>query len=398
MSTVAEMTGLDIPRPTRVEGALAAVLLCLSLTEALFSDEQPAPTALRLLAAIVAPVAVAISRSWPEGAAGTAICIQVLDSLPKSPSGTLGTGFALLAIAFGLAAWARQPWLWLMALVAAATMRDLRAVDFQPTNAVIDWAFFGFVVVVGSLVRRRTEEAQALTTRLELAEVEREIRTTQAIARERAIIARELHDIVAHSVSLMVVQAGTARPMAQRIDRELSQVLETIEHTGRQALTELRRLLHVLRAEDEPDLVPLPDLSRLDDLIKAVRRAGVDAHATVTVPEGVSPGVALCAYRTVQEGLTNAMRHAGGSRVDVEVTAEERTLRVRVHDGGGVETARHLGAGTGLAGLQERVLLCGGQLTAGPDGQGFLLTVTLPMSDPAPPIDAGPEPWRGNDS
>jgi len=368
---------------------LAAVLLCLSLTEMLFSDEQPAVTGIRALAAVVPPVLVAFSRNSPEPAAAVLIGVFVLVSLQQSQSGTLGTGFAWLAVAFALAAWSRQPWPWLVALFVASTMRDLRTDDLALTDVVIDWAFVGFTVWIGRVVHRRTAQADALTSRLGLADADRENRTQEAVARERAVIARELHDIVAHSVSLMVVQAGTARPVAERVDRELATVLENIEHSGREALTELRRLLGVLRADDDPDLQPVPDLDRLDELVGRVRRAGLEVNATLELPDGVQAGVALCAYRTVQEGLTNAMRHAEGSSVEVTVAGDQRTLLVRVQDHGGAMTSGHLGTGTGLVGLRERVLLCGGHMVAGPKGSGYLLAVTLPMADEALLVDGG---------
>lgn len=389
MSSVTEMTRRAL-RPTRIESLLAAVLLFLAVAEALFSDEQPEPTAIRLLAAVVPPVAVAWSRVWPELAAGAVIGVLVLSSVQSSESGTLGAGFAWLAIAFGLAAWSRQPWPWLLALLVAGTMSDLRSIGYNPTDMVINWAFVGFTVWIGRIVHRRTAQAGALATQLQLAEGLRESRTREAVARERAVIARELHDIVAHSVSLMVVQAGTARPMAERVDRELADVLATIEHVGREALTELRRLLDVLRTEDEPDLQPLPDLGRLDSLVAGFRTAGVDVRAGLALPQHVPPGIALCAYRTVQEGLTNAMRYAHGSRVEVDVSSNPGTLRVRIHDAGGTPTADQLGTGTGLVGLRERVLLCGGRMSAGPDGTGYTLEVTLPISDRALPAEPTP--------
>jgi len=381
LSSVAEVRDLRGLRPTLIESCLAAVLLALSLVEAFLSDEQPAPTVVRLLAAVVPPVAVAFSRVWPEGAATALVSVFAVASLQPSESGTLGTGFAWLAITFGVAAWSRQAWPWLLLLVASSVIRDVRTLGFDATDLAIDLAFIGFTVAIGRVVHRRTAQADALATRLDLAEVDRDTRTREAVARERAVIARELHDIVAHSVSLMVVQAGTARPIAQRVDRELADVLETIEHAGRDALTELRRLLRVLRSDDESDLQPLPDLSRLDSLLDGFRSAGLLVRARIEPPPDVPPGIALCAYRTVQEGLTNALRHAPGARIDVEVVGDERTLQVSVRDHGGTSDASGLGTGTGLAGLRERVLLCGGRMTAEPDRTGYLLRVTLPLRD-----------------
>ena len=392
MGTVIGVTGWRALRPTRAESVLAVVLLCAALTEAVFSDEQPAPTPVRLLAAMVPPIAVAFSRTWPEGAASAVVAVFLLQSLEPSPAGTLGAGFAWLAIVFAVAAWSRQPGPWLLALLVAGTMRDLRTTDFEASNVVIDWAFFGFTAGLGHLVRRRTTQAEGLATQLQLADTERDAQTLQAVTRERAAIARELHDVVAHAVSVMVVQASTARPMAKRVDHELADVLETIENTGREALTELRRLLHVLRTTDEPDTAPPPDLNRLTDLVDGIRRTGIEVRTTLAFPPDLPAGIGLCAYRTVQEGLTNAIRHADGSPIDVEVTSDPQTLHVRVRSSsGGSGTADALGAGTGLIGLRERVLLCGGHMTAGPDASGYLLDVALPLT-------AGSLPERGQRS
>jgi len=368
---------------------LGAVLLFLSLTEMLFSDEQPPPNLIRVISAVVPPVLVAFSRNYPRTGAGILVVVFALASVQPSESGTLGAGFAWMAVAFSLGAWSRRPWPWVAALLLAGVVRDLRTVNWDLADLLIDVAFLGFAVAAGRVVHRRSMHAEALTSRLRFADDERESRTQEAVARERAVIARELHDIVAHSVSLMVVQAGTARPVAERVDRELAAVLENIERSGREALIELRRLLGVLRADDEPDLQPVPDLGRLDDLVDSVRRAGLEVDATLDLPDGVPAGVALCAYRTVQEGLTNAMRYAEGSSVEVTVAGDQRTLLVRVQDHGGAPASGRLGTGTGLVGLRERVLLCGGHMVAGPKGPGYLLAVTLPMADEALLVDGG---------
>jgi signal transduction histidine kinase len=251
------------------------------------------------------------------------------------------------------------------------------------SDLLIDLAFLGFAFAAGRVVHRRAMHVNALSSRLSIVDADHENQTKEAVNRERAVIARELHDIVAHSVSLMVVQAGTARPAAERVDSELAAVLHNIEQSGREALTELRRLLGVLRSDDEPDLQPVPDLSRLDELVESFRRAGLEVHATLDVPDPVSPGVALCAYRVVQEGLTNAMRYADGSPVTLSVTGDRRTLTVSIQDRGGAPATEGIGAGTGLVGLRERVILCGGHLLSGPSGPGHLLKVTLPMTDQA---------------
>lgn len=371
-------------RPTRVESTLAVVLLCFSLLEVLASDEQPSPTPLRVALAIVPPVLVAWSRRWPAQVAVVLVADFLLASAAQSATGTLGVGLAWMALVFAIAAWLPRPWLWLAAVLVAGTAQDLRTDGYD--NLVVDWAFFVFAATVGRIVHVRNARAETLSHRLQLADQERDIRAREAVARERAMIARELHDIVAHSVSLMVVQAGTARPLAERVDAELAGVLATIERSGREALSELRRLLGVLHADDHCHLGPVPDLGRLDELIDSVRSAGLDVRAKVDIAGTIAPGLALCAYRAVQEGLTNALRYAEGSSVDVTVTVVGRTLQVRVQDHGGESSSEALGGGAGLIGLRERVLLCGGQMIAGPSAGGYLLEVTLPNVDRALPM------------
>ena len=376
-------------RPTRAESVLAVVFLCLSLLELFASDEQPPPTPLRVVFAVVPPLLVAYSRRWPAQVAAVLVADGLLASATESAPGTLGVGFAWMALVFAVAAWLPKPWPWLAAVFVALTAEDLRTEGYDAADMVVDWAFLGFAATVGRIVHIRSARAETLSHRLQLADSERDSRAQEAVARERAVIARELHDIVAHSVSLMVVQAGTARPSAERVDAELAGVLATIERSGREALSELRRLLGLLRADDGPDLQPVPDLSRLDELIDSVRSAGLDVRATVDIAGSIAPGVALCGYRAVQEGLTNALRYAEGSTVDVTVAVNGSTLRVRVQDQGGTVPAGTLGAGSGLIGLRERVLLCGGQMVAGPSGAGYLLEVTLPTVDRALPMVGG---------
>lgn len=375
-------------RPTRVESVLAVLLLVYSLAEATFSDEQPPLTAVLLLAAVVPPVAVAFSRRHPEYAASAMVAVLVLSSVHESPSGTLGAGFAWLAIAFGVAAWSRQPWPWVVALAVAGVVRDLRSVGYDATDVLIETVFIGFTVWIGRVVARRVALSDSLSRSLELADAERETLALEAAARERAQIARELHDIVAHSVSLIVVQAGTARPLAERVDQELSDVLATIEQVGRDALTELRRLLKVLRSDEVDPSQPVPSLDSVDALIDGMRLSGVEVRASLVVPPDVPAGVSLCAYRVVQEGLTNALRHARGSPIEVEVGGGEQTLRVVVRNRGRDRPGAGLGAGTGLIGLRERVLLCGGSLASGPVDGGYRLEAVLPMADAVLPSNA----------
>ncbi len=383
------MAGWSGVRPTRVESGLAALLLTLSVVEMLFSDDQPPPDVTRVIMAVVPPALVAFSRSSPPLAATGVAGVMLLESVQASTSGTLGTGFAWMAIAFGLGAWMACPWPWVGGLALAGVLSDLRTYDQDLADLLVDLAFLGLAFAAGRVVHRRAARADALTSRLQIVDADHQSQEREAVVRERALIARELHDIVAHSVSLIVVQAGTARPTAERVDPELAAVLHNIERSGREALTELRRLLGVLRSDDDPDLQPVPELGRLENLVESVRGAGLEVNATLDVPDGVPAGVALCAYRAVQEGLTNALRYADDSRVDVTVTGDRHSLTVSVRDDGGHPGPEPVGAGTGLIGLRERVLLCGGHMVCGPMGPGYLLQVTLPLTDQALLPEAG---------
>lgn len=203
----------------------------------------------------------------------------------------------------------------------------------------------------------------------------------QAIMEERARIARELHDVVAHDVSMISVQAETARLTTPGMPEEGKERLQAIGQTARDALAELRRVLGVLRADDdEAERTPQPGLARLTELVTAARSSGTQVRLTVDGPAApLLPGVDLTAYRIVQEALTNARRHAPGAHVEVGVRYSDETLRVRVRDyGPGLSpTARD---GHGLVGMRERAVMVGGTLETGPAyGGGFLVDANLPL-------------------
>jgi signal transduction histidine kinase len=226
--------------------------------------------------------------------------------------------------------------------------------------------------------RLRARELEALTA--ELAS-EREERARLAVAAERTRIARELHDVVAHSVSTMVVQAEAGDELLVEHPQRAGEAFVAIQTTGREALTEMRRLVGLLRQGDrELALVPQPSMVRLEDLIARVREAGLAVELEVEGPtRPLPPGLDLSAYRIVQEALTNALRHAGGAHAWVTLRYRDDALELGIvddgHSGGNGESAGH-----GLAGMRERVKLYGGQLEAGrrPDG-GYAVHARLPL-------------------
>jgi signal transduction histidine kinase len=202
------------------------------------------------------------------------------------------------------------------------------------------------------------------------------------VARERVRIARELHDVVAHSVSVMVVQAGAARSVLDRDPAASVRALGAVEATGREALTEMRRLLGILRPDGEDaDHSPQPSLDRLGALIARSRDAGLDVELRVEGRAGpLAPGVDLTAFRLVQEALTNALKHGGRGPARVVLRWSADLLEVEVANRIAADPAAHglAGGGHGLVGMRERVALCGGELRAGPIGRGFVVRARLP--------------------
>jgi len=215
---------------------------------------------------------------------------------------------------------------------------------------------------------------------------DREVATREAVAAERAAIARELHDVVAHHMSVMVVQAGAARAVGATDPAATAEALRQIEASGRTGLAEMRRLLEVLKAEEDGNgRAPQPGLARLGELLDAMRASGLPVEAVVeATPRALSPGVDLSAYRIVQEALTNSLRHAGGASARVVVRYEPDALELEIADDGpGPPQDPGASGGHGLIGMRERVQLFGGELEAGPrQGGGFLVRARLP-SEPA---------------
>jgi signal transduction histidine kinase len=241
---------------------------------------------------------------------------------------------------------------------------------------------FGISWVAGFALRERAEQAEAAEVRATQAEREREAAARVAVAEERARIARELHDIVAHAVSVMVLQVGAVRhklPDALAEDRD---ALRSVECAGRTALAEMRRLLAAIRPDgDEAELVPQPGLDGLDSLLEEIERAGLPVELHVDGEAFPLPrGVELSAYRIVQEGLTNALKHAGASDADVTVRYRPDELEIEVRDNG-QGSATSDGLGHGLVGVRERVKIYGGEMTAGRATEGgFVLSTRLPVS------------------
>jgi signal transduction histidine kinase len=233
-------------------------------------------------------------------------------------------------------------------------------------------------------MRARRERAEELQRKVADAEREREESARRAVAEERARIARELHDIVAHQMTVMTIQADGARRVADGADPRVIEALDTIKATGHSALTEMRRVVGLLRENEtgSPELAPLPTLDDLGTLVEQVRSTGVPVDLTVEgAARPLEEGVELSAYRIVQESLTNAVRHGGPSvAADVAVSYGDESLDVVVADNGrGAATASGNGGGHGLVGMRERVAVLGGSFEAGPrPGGGYRVHASIP--------------------
>jgi signal transduction histidine kinase len=245
-----------------------------------------------------------------------------------------------------------------------------------PLDFAISW-------VAGLAVRERTLHAEVAESRATQAEQERDVAARIAVAEERTRIARELHDIVAHAVSVMVLQVGAVRhklPGALSEDRE---ALSRVEQAGRAALAEMRHLLNAMRDDGEDlQLGPQPGLDRLDALLQDVGRAGLPVRLRIDGdPVELPRGIDISAYRIVQEGLTNALKHARATQAEVAFEYAPDQLRIEVSDNGQGPVTRN-GRGHGLIGIGERVKLYGGEMsTTTANGGGFTLTARLPLTE-----------------
>jgi signal transduction histidine kinase len=246
--------------------------------------------------------------------------------------------------------------------------------------------------LLGRALRGRGERAAQLEQRAARLEADQQAQAQAAVAAERARIARELHDVIAHSVSVMVIQAGAAEQLLEETPERARGPLLAVQDTGRQTITELRRLLGILRADGpELSLAPQPGLASLDLLLAEMRQAGLPVRLRIEGQVGpLPPGVDLAAYRIVQEALTNTLRHAGPAHADVLVRYQKHALELEIVDDGCGPRSDSPGwvdwqSGHGLVGMRERVSLYGGTLHTGPRaapaGTGYAVRVRLP-TDP----------------
>jgi signal transduction histidine kinase len=366
--------------PYATDSAIALVLAGFVLSDVLGSgDYYTASKAIYVPAALLMTLPLAWRRKAPLPVAAIVMGALIVESLTVGSAPTPDSQLVgwLLAIYTVAAHCDRVAALAGGAMALAAGLIWMGIDDFLFPVVV-----FGGAWLAGRLVRQRDVHAQVAEERSAALAREREANARAASAEERARIARELHDVLSHSVSVMVVQAGAER-MALGSGRPVTaETLEAIEKTGRQALTEMRRLLGMLRVSDEPPAhAPQPTLAELDELVAQVREAGVPVELHVEGRQVALPvGVAVSAYRIVQEALTNVLKHAGPAHARVIVRYATGELELEIADDGqGPREADD--AGHGLVGMRERVALYDGEFDAGArNGGGFVVRVRLPLA------------------
>jgi len=381
------MVGRRAPSVLDWLATLALVILALLEVQ---SGAFPGPVALAAAFQLATILPVAFRRVAPL----SAIAINTAVSLPFIVAYGAGNSLAdmvtvlLLIYSVGRYSDGRR-------LLAGAACGLLLVVEVGIGGRLVspsDWAYVlllcGSALVLGVALRIQTQRAVFLAVAADRAQRDQEATAQAAVHEERARIARELHDVVAHNVGLIVLQAGGARSVLGTDPDRARMALQQVEETGRQTLAEMRHLVGILRVDEGASRQPLPRLERLPALLDEARASGLTVELTVegSVVE-LPAGLELAAYRLVQEALTNVRKHAPTSRAEVRVRYEPDRLRIEVSDDGGPsgavrDPARNAsGPGHGLIGMRERVQLYEGRMEAGPlsDG-GFRVEAVLPLS------------------
>jgi signal transduction histidine kinase len=371
-----------VRRPNRVDWLLAALALTTGLVQLAVNGPSRGSHALNVIATVALALPLAWWRIAPLPATACLFVVAVLAEWQTSAADQPVIWFALLGLSWGLGAHEHGR--------RSSAGIGLLVCGIIATTAIsgpltVGAVLFPCILAVGFCVAGRTARSRARLAG-ELHEAAARARERRAAAAERAVaeerrrIAREMHDVVAHSVSVMVVQAGGARRILEREPARAQEAARLIAETGREAIVELQRLLGVLHV----DHGPAPTLDELDGLVARARAVGLPvALAIEGEPRSLPAGVELAAYRVVQEAITNAIKYAGGAPTDVRVRyrADEVELQVRDRGHGGAESPVG-GGGHGLVGMRERVRVFGGELRTGrrADG-GFEVLARIPLEE-----------------
>jgi signal transduction histidine kinase len=366
------------PTPSRTDASLAAALLAFFLAEVVLEARFDGDRPVSAIAALAMCGSLLWRRDAPLLAVGAGVGVIVLSNAAAPALGETGAFLLAFVVAlYSLGRHARGRAAHHGGLLLAAAV-PLAAIEPGEDFLVGDLAYIALIFagpwLAGLVLRRRNEQEQALEARA----------ATLAVADERARIARELHDVVSHAISLIVLQARGGRRMLDTQPGQTREALDAIEHAGAQALEEMRRMLGLLRDRgDDVALAPRPSLRDLDDVVARVRATGLQVDVDVRgEPVELPPGIDISAYRIVQEALTNALKHAGPAHAQLLVRYTPDAVEVEVVDDG-AGNGDGGGSGLGLAGLRERVAVYGGVLEAGARPQGgYALRARLPLGTP----------------
>jgi signal transduction histidine kinase len=365
-----------------IDGVFVAVLFVIAELSAFLSQNVQGPRALNALLLGAISLTFLWRRSYPMVAVCSVLGGLTFSQLVLTPPPDLFVAVVMLAaVSYGAGAHLEgRRGLFGLAL-AVATVTTLAAV-FDPSDILFPVAFFCVAPwLVGRTLRNHTVLARELAEKAEQAAHARAEDERRAIAAERSRIARELHDVLAHSLSVMVVQSAAARRVVERDPQRAAEAAELVRETGREALVELRHLFGPVRRGEGEALSGPPSILRVEELAGRARAAGLDVKLEIEgAPVDLPAGVDLTAYRLVQEALTNTLKHAGKAHATVTITYEPNEVVISVEDdGGAAEGALDESGGHGLLGMRERVALYGGVLQAGSrDSAGFAVRARLP--------------------
>lgn len=371
-TTIDRAIGLD----RRIEGAVLAAAVALAGVIEVWANVAVAPKAAALPCELGLGVALAFRRRFPLAVLAAVMALGTVEALAGVPVDAPWVPLAAYMIAtYSLVSRAsKEQVLAGVGLIVAAI--SLQVVDQHKGlgNFAFALVFLVPIYVAGRTIRSRTERADEL-------EREQSALADAAAEAERRRIARELHDVISHSLGVLVLQAGAAEQVLDRDPERAREVLRSIRATGQEAIAELGTLLAVARGEVESSREPNPSLSDLSRLVANTRRAGLDVELEVEgAPRELAPAVELSAYRIAQEGLTNVLKHGHARSARIRLVYGERELEIEVSDdGSGAASAG--GARRGLAGISERVSVFGGRFDAGPRvGSGWTLRAVLPLT------------------
>lgn len=346
-----------------------------------FAGERP----VALAAAGGFCVSLALARRAPLAPLAAGIALMLVSNEWTPPLANTGTFFVAYVTAVYLAGRRLGGTASLAAIALLVVALPLAAIEPGQPFSASDAAFIAVALAgpfaAGQVIRRRHHQERRLRGRAALLEVERDLRAREAVAEERVRIARELHDVVAHAISVIVLQARGGRRRLPAGADESREALDAIEETAEDALAEMRRLLGMLRRpDDESELAPQPGLRDIDGLVANLRSAGLPVAVHVEgTPRELPRGLDVSAYRIVQEALTNALKHAGPATARVVVRYSPTDLELEIVDDG-AGSSNGGGSGHGLPGIRERVAMYGGELTAGRgESGGYAVRARLPL-------------------